>query len=307
MVAAAERVRGVVNRTPLIPFDLGGRRLWIKAESLQQGGAFKFRGAYNRLVQIPDEAKAAGVVAFSSGNHAQGVARAAKMLGMPAVIVMPSDAPKVKMEGTKALGAEVVTHDRRTESREVIGARIAEERGAVLVPSFDDVDVIEGQGTIGLEIIEQLGHAPARLVTPCGGGGLSAGLALALPDTEIIITEPAGWDDMTRSLMGGEIVEVAADAPDTACDALQTRRVADRTFGALKAAGARGIAVTEAEHRAAMRFAFGLGLVVEPGGSVALAAVLSGKVPDDGKETVIICSGGNVDPADYARILEEGL
>lgn len=307
VLAAMERVRGVVTRTPLIPFDLRGHRLWIKAESLQLGGAFKFRGAYNRLVQIPEEQKAAGVVAFSSGNHAQGVARAAKMLGMPAVIVMPSDAPRVKMDGTAALGAEIVTHDRRTESRELIGARIAGERGAVLVPSFDDVDVIDGQGTIGLEIIEQLGRAPARLVTPCGGGGLSAGLALALPDTEILIAEPAGWDDMTKSLIAGEIVEVAPDAPDTACDALQTRRVADRTFGALRAAGARGIAVTEAEHRAAMRFAFDLGLVVEPGGSVALAAVLAGKVPDDGKETVIVCSGSNVDPADYLAVLKEGL
>jgi threonine dehydratase len=286
-------------------FEHRGRLHWLKAESLQRGGAFKFRGAYNRLVQIVPENRSAGVVAFSSGNHAQGVARAAKMLGIPATIVMPADAPAVKVAGTRALGAEIVPYDRHTESREQIAAQLAAERGAVLVPSFDDVDVIEGQGTTGLDILRQLGRVPGRIVVPCGGGGLSAGIALALPDTQIVVAEPEGWDDMRRSLAGGAIVEVPADAPATACDALQTRRVADITFGALKTAGAVGVSVGEAEHRAAMRFAYGLGLVVEPGGAVALAALLAGKLPEDDVETVVVCSGGNVDPAQFAAVLSE--
>ncbi|WP_341786280.1 threonine ammonia-lyase [Sphingomonas vulcanisoli] len=295
----------MVTCTPLLPFEALGRNWWFKAESLQQGGAFKLRGAYNRLAQIPAEDRPNGVVAFSSGNHAQGVALAAKMLGMPAAIVMPADAPRVKLEGTRALGAEIILYDRHSESRERIAAALADARGAVLVPSFDDKNVIEGQGTVGLEIAAQLGHAPARVVMPCGGGGLAAGIALALPDSEIIVAEPFGWEDMGRSLEAGHIVEVPADAPFTACDALQTRRVADQTFAALKEAGARGIAVTEAEHRAAMRFAFGLGLVVEPGGAVALAAALAGKLPQDGVETVIVCSGSNVDPVAFAEVLRE--
>ena len=176
----------------------------------------------------------------------------------------------------------------------------------MLVPSFDDVDVIEGQGTVGLEIADQLGAAPARVVMPCGGGGLAAGIALALPGTQVIVAEPAGWDDIGRSLATGHIVEVPPDAPATACDALQTRRVADRTFAALHAAGATGVAVSEAEHRAAIRYAFALGLVVEPGGAVALAAALAGKLPPVAGETVLVCSGGNVDPAAYAAILMEG-
>ncbi len=305
VLAAMGRIGGVVTRTPLLGIETPHGAMWLKAESLQLGGAFKFRGAYNRLVQIPDADRPNGVVAFSSGNHAQGVARAAKMLGIPAAIVMPADAPKVKLDGTRALGAEIILYDRHTESREQIAAALADARGAVLVPSFDDKDIIEGQGTIGLEVADQLGHAPARLVTPCGGGGLAAGIALALPDTEIIVAEPFGWEDMGRSLERGQIVEVPADAPYTACDALQTRRVADQTFEALRTAGAKGVAVTEAEHRAAMRFAFGRGLVVEPGGAVALAAALAGKLPADGAETVIVCSGSNVDPMAFAQVLQE--
>ncbi|QJU59527.1 threonine/serine dehydratase [Sphingomonas sp. AP4-R1] len=305
VVAAAARLSGIVAETPLLPFEHRGRLHWLKAESLQRGGAFKYRGAYNRLAQIAPENRPAGVVAFSSGNHAQGVARAAKLLGMPAAIVMPADAPAVKVAGTRALGAEVIPYDRHTESREQIAARIAAERGAVLVPSFDDVDVVEGQGTTGLDILRQLGRVPGRVVVPCGGGGLSAGIALALPESAIVIAEPEGWDDMGRSLAGGAIVEVPADAPFTACDALQTKRVADMTFGALKAAGATGVAVSEAEHRAAMRFAYDLGLVVEPGGAVALAALLAGKLPDDDAETVVVCSGSNVDPAQFAAVLTE--
>jgi len=305
VLAAAERLAGTVVRTPLLPLPEGGGQVWIKCESLQLGGAFKLRGAYNRLARMNAEQRKAGVVAFSSGNHAQGVARAAKLLGMPAAIVMPADAPAVKMDGTRALGAQIILYDRHSESREQIAAALAAKRGAVLVPSFDDPDVIEGQGTAGLEIAEQLGHAPARVVTPCGGGGLSAGLALALPDTEIVVAEPDGWDDMGRSLALGHIVEVSADAPFTSCDALQTRRVADLTFNTLLEAGARGVSVSEAEVHAAMRYAFGLGLVVEPGGAVALASWLAGKLlPIDG-DTVFICSGSNVDPAAYAAVLGE--
>ncbi len=253
---AYARIASAIERTPLLAADASGRPFRIKAESLQRGDAFKLRGAYNRLAQIGPAERPRGVVAFSSGNHAQGVALAARLLDMPATIVMPADAPAVKLAGTRALGAEIVLYDRARESREAIAAALAEARGAVLVPSFDDVDVVEGQGTVGLEIAEQLGRAPARVVVPCGGGGLAAGIALALPDSEVIVAEPEGWDDMGRSLAGGAIVEVAPDAPATACDALQTRRVADITFNALHAAGARGVAVSEAEHRAAMRVAF---------------------------------------------------
>ncbi len=299
VLAAAARVAGVATRTPLLPL---ADRVWLKAESLQRGGAFKLRGAYNRLAQVPRQERARGVVAFSSGNHAQGVALAARLLGMPAAIVMPADAPRVKLDGTAALGAEIVPYDRRTESREAIAAALAAARGAVLVPSFDDRDVVEGQGTVGLEIVDRLGRAPDRIVVPCGGGGLAAGIALAVPEARVVVAEPAGWDDMGRSLTGGRIVEVPADAPPTACDALQTRRVADITFAALRAAGATGVAAAEAETRAAMRHAFGLGLVVEPGGAVALAAWLAGRVPTGG-DTVIVCSGGNVDPAAFAAVL----
>jgi len=303
--SARKRLAGIVTVTPLLPVPVAQGRLWIKCESLQLGGAFKMRGAYNRLAQIDAAGRSAGVVAFSSGNHAQGVARAAKMLGMPAAIVMPADAPAVKMDATRELGAEIILYDRHTDSREQIAAALAAERGAVLVPSFDDPDVIEGQGTAGIEIVEQLGHAPARLVTPCGGGGLAAGLALALPDTEIFVAEPEGWNDMGRSLALGSIVEVPADAPYTSCDALQTKRVADLTFETLHAAGARGVWASEAEVRAAMRYAFGLGLVVEPGGAVALASWLAGKLPPVSGDTVIICSGSNVDPAAYVKVLTE--
>lgn len=302
-MAAANRVAGIVTMTPLLPIPAEQGRLWIKCESLQLGGAFKLRGAYNRLARMSAEQRKAGMVAFSSGNHAQGVARAAKLLGMPAAIVMPADAPAVKMEGTRALGAEILLYDRHTESREQIAAALAAERGAVLVPSFDDPDVIEGQGTAGLEIAAQLGHAPARVVTPCGGGGLAAGLALALPDTEILVAEPEGWDDMGRSLALGHIVEVPADAPFTSCDALQTKRVADLTFETLRASGAWGVWASEGEVHAAMRYAFGLGLVVEPGGAVALASWLAGKLPPVSGDTIIICSGSNVDPAAYAAVL----
>lgn len=302
--AAAARLAGVVTRTPLLPLDWEGQCIWVKPECLQQGGSFKLRGASNRLLLLDEAQRRAGVVAFSSGNHAQGVARAARALGIEAVIVMPRDAPAVKIEGTRSAGAEIVFFDRATESREEIGARLAAERGAVLVPSFDDVDVIEGQGSVGVEIEAQLGRAPPLVLVPCGGGGLSGGIALALPDADILIVEPEGWDDMARSLALGRIVPVAEPAPPSRCDALQTKRVSPLTFGALRDAGARGVAVSETEVEEAMLYAFRhLRIVAEPGGAVALAALLSGKaggVPDG---SVVVVSGGNVDPAVYARIL----
>jgi threonine dehydratase len=227
----------------------------VKAECLQQGGSFKLRGATNRLLQLGEEERRKGVVAFSSGNHAQGVAIAARKLGIAATIVMPADAPAVKREATLAAGAEIVAYDRATESREEIGARLAAERGATLVPSFDDVDIIEGQGTAGVEIREQLGEAPDKVLVCCGGGGLSGGIALALPEAEIVTVEPQGWDDMARSLAGGSIVPVGDDAPPTRCDALQTKLVSPLTFDALRESGARGIWVTEEEIAAAMAFA----------------------------------------------------
>jgi threonine dehydratase len=277
----------------------------IKAECLQRTGSFKLRGAWWRLSSIAEATRAAGVVAFSSGNHAQGVAWAAERLGMPAVIVMPSDAPAAKVAGTRASGAEIVFYDRLTESREKIAGALAEERGAVLVPSFDDPWIVEGQGTAGLELAAQYreatGREVRRIAVCCGGGGLSSGIALAVPEAEIVVVEPAGWDDMGESLRRGGIVPVGANPPATSCDALQTLRVAPLTFGILKDRGATGVAVTEAEIADAMRFAFGrLKLVAEPGGAVALAAALAGKVPLEG--TVLVISGGNVDPVRFREM-----
>src|SRR4051812_32119232 len=254
VAAAAKRVAPYVTRTPLLPLDWEGGRVWIKAECLQQGGSFKLRGAFNRLLLLSEAERARGVVAFSSGNHAQGVALAARRLGIAATIVMPSDAPAVKREATLAAGAGIVAYDRATESREEIGARLAADKGCVLVPSFDDVDVIEGQGSAGVEIDEQLGASPDKLLVPCGGGGLSAGIALALPDAQVVTVEPAGWDDMAMSLAAGVPVPVEEPAPPTLCDALQTRLVSPLTVAALRARGARGISVTEEEIRRAVAY-----------------------------------------------------
>jgi threonine dehydratase len=305
--AAAARVAGHVVKTPLLALDWHGIRVRVKAECLQQGGSFKLRGATNRLLLLSEEEKARGVVAFSSGNHAQGVAIAAARLGIDATIVMPSDAPAVKRDATAAAGAEIVLYDRLTGSREEIGARLAQERGAVLVPSFDDADVIEGQGSVGVEIAEQLGAMPDKVLVPCGGGGLSAGIALALPGSEMVTVEPEGWDDMARSLAGGRIEPVAEDAPPTRCDALQTKKVSPLTFGALKDADARGVSVSEAEVATAMAYAARhLRLVVEPGGAVALAALLAGKAGPVSGRTIVVISGGNVDPHVYADIIGSG-
>jgi len=300
---AAKRISAFVERTPLIKTEIRGVAVWLKCECLQTGGAFKLRGATNRLLQLSPEERERGVVAFSSGNHARGVAIAAKRLGIRAVIVMPSDAPQVKVDGTAAEGAQIVFYDRRTESREEISAKIAAESGATVVPSFDDVAIVAGQGTVGLEIVEQLGSTPECIVIPCGGGGLASGVALAALKAEIVVVEPEGWDDMARSLESGEIVPVASDAPPTLCDALQTPKVSPITFAILQDRKATALAVSNAEVEDAVRFAWEKHqLVVEPGGAAALAALLSGKAePREG--TVAVLSGGNIDPALHARIV----
>jgi threonine dehydratase len=302
VVDAAERIAGLVQRTPLIESEIAGTRIWLKCECLQTGGAFKLRGATNRLLQLSADEQKRGVVAFSSGNHARGVAIAAKRLGIRAVIVMPSDAPQVKVDGTRAEGAEIVFYDRRTESREAIAGQISHESGAIVVPSFDDPAIVAGQGTAGLEIVEQLGRSPPRIVIPCGGGGLASGIALAVPEAKIVIVEPEGWDDMGRSLELGEIVPVPVDAPPTMLDALQTPRVSPITFRILQERRAKALWVSDDEAAEAMRFAMQQhGLVVEPGGAAALAAVLVGKIPPL-EDTVVVVSGGNVDPELHARI-----
>ena len=302
VIEAAQRISESVERTPLIESEIAGTRIWLKCECLQTGGAFKLRGASNRLLQLSNEERKRGVVAFSSGNHARGVAIAAKRLAIRAVIVMPADAPAVKVEGTRSEGAEIVFYDRYRESREEIAAKLAADGGATVVPSFDDVSIVAGQGTVGLEILEQMPHAPRRIVIPCGGGGLASGIALACPDAEIIIVEPAGWDDMQRSLEGGEIVPVGVDAPPTLCDALQTPRVSPITFGILRERASEALSVSDSEVKDAIRWAWDKHkLVVEPGGAAALAAMLAGKVePAEG--TTVVLSGGNIDPALHARI-----
>jgi threonine dehydratase len=287
--------------------EIRGVTVCFKAESLQPVGAFKIRGAWHRLTALDAESREKGVVAFSSGNHAQGVAWAAKRLGIPAVIVMPADAPKVKRDATLAMGAEVVPYDRMTEDRARIAAHLAHARGAALVPSFDDPWIIEGQGSAGIEAMTQMVEArlpdPTHVIVPCGGGGLAAGLALALPDAEVTVVEPEGWDDMRRSLDAGWIEPVGDNPPPTACDALQTLEVSPLTFEVLARRGATGLAVSEAEVRAAQRWAAAkLRLVLEPGGAVALAAVLAGKV-EIKPGLLVILSGGNADPEAYARVL----
>ncbi len=304
---AAAKLALVVPPSPLFVHEINGAPIAFKAESLQPVGAFKLRGAWHRLTAIESTARSRGVVAFSSGNHAQGVAWAAKRLGMPAVIVMPSDAPAVKREATLALGAEIVSYDRATESREKIAAHLAHARGAVLVPSFDDPWVIEGQGSAAIEAEAQMKAlglgVPRHVVVPCGGGGLAAGIALALPEAAITLCEPQGWDDMARSLAAGRIEPVGANPPPTACDSLQTLAVSPLTFDVLSRRGAIGLAISEEETATAQAWAARhLRLVVEPGGAVALAAVLAGKVKAE-PGMLVILSGGNVDIAGYANAL----
>ncbi|PZU08175.1 threonine/serine dehydratase [Sphingomonas sp.] len=314
--SAADILRGHAILTPLLEYPvlnerMGGRVL-IKFEGAQITGSFKFRGAYNRLARIPAEAKAAGVVAWSSGNHAQGVAAAARLLGLAATIVMPSDAPAIKMANTRALGAEIIAYDRFTESREKIATALAIARGATLVPSFDDPFIIAGQGTAGLEILDQaraLGTGVDRIAVCCGGGGLVAGIATAVksasPETEIYSVEPAAFDDTARSLASGHRETVSPDARSI-CDALLTPTPGELTFPINRALLSGGLSVTDDEVRATMRFAFeDLKLVMEPGGAVALAALLHKKLPRTDGVTAVIVSGANVDPGFYASILTE--
>ena len=308
VLRAAEKVAAILPPTPLLPVGIEGATVWAKAESLQPVGAFKIRGAWHRLSELSAEERQRGVVAVSSGNHAQGVAWAARKLGIAATIVMPNDAPEVKLAGTRALGAEIVLYDRPGgESRDEVAERLIAENGATLVHAYADPWVIEGQGSAGIELFaqmaEQAGGAPTRIVTPCGGGGLTAGLALACPEAEVVPVEPEGWDDVRRSLEAGEIVAVGSNPPPTACDALQTLATRPVNFAVLKERVREGLAVSETEVRAAQRFAFArLRLVIEPGGAAALAAALAGKVPLDGR-TAVVLSGGNVDPAAFARVI----
>jgi threonine dehydratase len=300
---AAAKVAAILPPTPLLPLDVGGATVWCKAECLQPVGAFKIRGAWHRLSDLAEAERARGVVGVSSGNHAQGVAWAARRLGIAATIVMPRDAPAVKLAATRALGAEIVLYDRYAESREEIARALCARSGATLVHPFADHWVIEGQGSVGIELAAQLGEPPTRIVAPCGGGGLSAGLALACPEADILPVEPEGWDDLRRSLAAGEILAVGLDPPPTACDALQTLATEPINFAVLSARCPYGSVVTPAEVRAAQRLAFArLRLVLEPGGAAALAAVLAGKVPTDGR-TAVVLSGGNTDAAAFAEVL----
>lgn len=305
---AAAKVAAILPETPLLELTVHGVTVWCKAECLQPIGAFKIRGAWHRLTDLSDEEMARGVVGVSSGNHAQGVAWAARRLGVTAVIVMPVDAPAVKLANTRALGAEVVLYDRPGgEDRDAVAEKLCKERGATLVHAFADPWVIEGQGSTGLELAAQMQArgigAPTRIVTPCGGGGLAAGLALACPDAAIVPVEPEGWDDVRLSLAAGEIVSVPDPSFPTACDALQTPSTRPINFAVLKGRVPFGLSVSPAEVRAAQRLAFSeLRLVVEPGGAAALAAALAGKVSLDGR-TAIILSGGNTDAAAFAKVL----
>ena len=313
---AAERLSGVAVETPLLQNteldqSVGGRVL-IKPECFQPIGSFKIRGAYNLLSQLSaDEAKR-GAVAWSSGNHAQGVALAGKLLGIKTTIVMPEDAPKAKLHNTRRLGGEVITYDRYTEDREAIARDIAAERGVAIVPSYDHPHIIAGQGTVGLEIARQsqeLGLPADQVLIPCGGGGLTSGCAVALKaclkDVTVFSVEPEHYDDTAQSLERGERVSVSQATPSI-CDALLAESPGQMTFDIMHRLDVRGLVVTEDEIRNAMRFAFrNLKLVVEPGGAAALAALLAGKLDTKDKTIVIVLSGGNVDVELFAEIQAE--
>jgi threonine dehydratase len=310
--AAAERLRDVAVRTPLLESEAlnaqAGGRVVLKAECLQRTGTFKFRGAYNAITQV----EAAAVVAYSSGNHAQGVAAAAKLLNRRAIIVMPADAPAIKIENTRAYGAEVRLYDRQRESREQFGAEIAARTGAALIRPYDDARIIAGQGTAGLELAQQArerGVAPDLALVPCGGGGLIAGCALALtaafPGIALYAVEPAGLDDTRRSLEAGDR-QVNAPGATSICDALLVPTPGELTFAINRRLLAGGLTVSDDEVRGAIAFAFRhLKLVVEPGGAVALAAVLSGKLPLAQRTCAVMLSGGNVDPALFAAAITD--
>lgn len=315
VAAAAARLAGVAVRTPLIQSpvldDRLGARVFLKAETLQRTGSFKFRGAYNKISSIPPERRAAGVVAYSSGNHAQGVAAAAKLMGMPAVIVMPADAPRAKHERTVALGAEVVSYDRAGgQDRVAIAATIVGERGATLVPPYDDPLIIAGQGTIGLEIVEdmeRLGLKPDIVVVGASGGGLAAGISLGVkarvPDAALYTVEPEDFDDTRRSFVSGQR-EHNERVSGSICDALMSQSPGEWTFPITQALIGQGLTASDAEVGQAVRFAFEeLKLVVEPGGAIGLAALLAGNVDIKGKTVVAILSGGNVDVEMFAALI----
>jgi len=311
---AARRLSGVALRTPLLTsaaLDAStGGRIFLKAETLQRTGSFKFRGAYNKLAAIPRDQRSRGVVAFSSGNHAQGVAAAARLLGMPCVIVMPSDAPRAKTDRTAALGAEIVPYDRTRDDREAIANEIAARRGAIVVPPYDDALIIAGQGTAGREIVEDLdalGLAPDVVVVTASGGGLTAGIALAVkarvPAAALYTAEPQGFDDHARSFRSGRREQNAA-LSGTICDALMARMPGKLTFAINQSLVGAGVVVSDSEVASAVAFAFReLKLVVEPGGAVALAAIMTGKVDVAGKVAVAVLSGGNVDPELFTRLV----
>lgn len=302
---------GIVRETPVLRAEaldqIAGAEVYVKAESLQTTGSFKIRGAYNKLSQISDDKRPNGVVAFSSGNHAQGVARAARLLGMPALIIMPSDAPQVKIDGVKADGAEIRLYDRHNENREEIAAQQAEERGAIIVPSFDDADIVAGQGTVGREFAHQVSGLD-HVICCAGGGGLITGSALALKEmnaaTCIWTAEPSGHDDWARSLENGEIV---SNEPGTRsiCDAILTPEPGEVPWEVGRTLLAGGQVVTDDEVRAAVRFAFRhLKIVLEPGGAAALAIAVRG-LPSQmkGRRVGIIATGGNVDADQFAEII----
>lgn len=313
--AAARRLAGHATLTPLLnsPFldEIAGRRVFVKAECLQKTGSFKFRGGWSALSALAPAARAKGVIAFSSGNHAQGVALAARLHDAPCVILMPSDAPRVKIDNTRALGAEVVLYDRATGDRDAIGGALSEERGLTLIKPFDEPQVIAGQGTTGLEIAGQAaaaGIGAADVLVPCGGGGLTSGIALALqartPRLRARPVEPEGFDDVRRSLESG-MIERNARLSGSLCDAIITPQPGELTFPIMKRLAGPGLAVSEDEALAAMAAAFNrLRIVLEPGGAVALAAALFHKAEVAGDAVIAVASGGNVDPALFKRAID---
>ena len=312
--AAARRLQGVTVRTPLLENqrvnDRLGGRLLIKAECLQRTGSFKLRGAYNFLACMSDADRSRGVVGWSSGNHAQGLAEAARLMAVTATIVMPADAPALKVANTRASGAHVVLYDRVKESREEIGQRLARDGGATIVPPYDHPWILTGQGTAGLEIVEQAKEAGATLdavAAPCSGGGLSTGIALAVkalsPRTSVHAGEPAGFDDLARSLAAGS-KQSNEKLSGSICDALLAPTPGDITFPLVLKLLGPGLVVSDDEVLDAMEVAFReYKIVVEPGGAVALAAALTGKLPVKGRTVAVVCSGGNVDHATFARAL----
>lgn len=303
--AAAERIKGIAVRTPLLRNDALDARLgakaFVKAECLQRGGAFKMRGAANAISALAPDVRAKGVIAFSSGNHAIAVSTAAKHFAIAATIVMPADAPKIKLETTRSLGAEVVTYDRVGESREEIGARLLREKGGSLIKPFDDSFVIAGQGTTGLEIAEEI--SPDIVFVQASGGGLAAGVALALPNTRVIAVEPEGHDDIARTLATGSI-QTNPPGIRSICDGLLTDRMGDIPFEIARQRFERVVVVSNDAARRAMKFAFfNLKIVLEPSGAAALAAAFEGGVDIAGKTVAIIASGGNVDSETFATAL----